>query len=134
MEGRNHSEVARLAGIDQSLVSRWRSGHPPTRLQERTRKRLVALIGSTPARDASETSAAAAESEITKYALSTLRMIQRQAQAIVDNAAEAQRVLGGAPTAATSPSIDEAEEEAAVLDQELARSRPEHPRSKRRPA
>lgn len=112
MEGRNHAEVARLAGLDQSLVSKWRSGHTPTRLQERTRKRLASLIGSTPARDASEHEA---QSEVTKYALSTLRMIQRQAQAIVDNAIEAQRVLSPDDSPVSSPSIEQAATEAEVL-------------------
>lgn len=105
------AEAAKLIGVDQSYISRWRSGQRPTRLQEPTRKALVAVVGSA---DGALRIAEAGDPELKKYVLSTLRMIQRQAQAIVENAAEAQRVLGGELAEPSSPTIEQAEAEAAV--------------------
>jgi hypothetical protein len=134
-QGKNNSEVARETGIDNSIVARWRRGEVPDRMHETTRRRLEQLVGSAAA---AHVSATAAESEIAKYALSTLRMIQRQAQAIADNAAEARRVLGDqtadarvAPGEGVTPSIEEVEVEAVVLQQQRAQRRGA-PTSKRR--
>ncbi len=116
MEGRNNSDVARAAGVDHSLISRWRRGDTPTRLQESTRKKLERVVGGA---QESGRVAAGGDPELRSYVLSTLRMLQRQAQAIVDNAAEAQRVLGGELSGPSSPyvSVGEAEEAEAILDQ-----------------
>lgn len=130
-EGKNNSEVARATGLDQSLIARWRRGQTPERLQEGTRKRLVALVGSA---EGARRIADAGDPELRNYALSTLRMLQRQAQAIVDNAVEAQRVLGGdviAPGVGVTPSIDAAEEMAAVLGQLTPEAAAAAPKKKR---
>jgi hypothetical protein len=44
-EGKNNSEVARLVGVDQSTISRWRKRQFPDSLQEATRKKIVAAAG-----------------------------------------------------------------------------------------
>lgn len=45
VEGMNHSEAGRLVGIHGSYIGEWRDGKIPTRLHEKTRRKLLDALG-----------------------------------------------------------------------------------------
>lgn len=118
-EGKNSSEVARAIGVDASLVSRWRSGKLPGRLHEATRKRLVELMGSPEPELPGRVSEAPSRYEVESRdrllgRLDQLRGLVRWAVAEQVEIGARLRALGD--ELPPSPSADEVEAGAAVLE------------------
>jgi transcriptional regulator with XRE-family HTH domain len=116
--GKNASELSRATGIDASYISRWRRGKIPTTLQESTRRKLVSAAGSVepelPGR-VSESPPAYNVSGAREYYRGKQDTLMDMMRWVVDQQAEIGRYLKSA-SVPTSPTVDEVEEGAAILE------------------